>query len=158
MKGNDYVYTMPITSARSTLVEAVNNRAASLPQALPYQPLRWTAITMFVDRKSHAMSTLYGNEAAAKAVEARSGAPTTPQYGPGAVLALVTWVQRDDSHWFGARIPDVPSSVEFVTVGQDNAPNYRSFAGPGLSESHAEAAAVAQRTSFLLNLKPASLP
>jgi hypothetical protein len=158
LKGNDYVYTMPITSARSALLEAVNNRAASLPQGLPYQPLRWTAITMFVDRKSHTMSTLYGNEVAMRAVDARSGAPSTPQYEAGAVLALVTWVQRDDSHWFGARIPDVPGTVEFVAVGPESAPAYRSFEGPGLSESHAEAAAIAQRTSFLVNLKPASLP
>jgi hypothetical protein len=158
MKGNDYVYTMPITSARSTLVEAVNNRAAALPQGLPYQPLRWTPITMFVDRKSHSMATLYGNEVAIRSVDARSGSPAAPHYEEGAVLALVTWVQREDSHWFGARIPDVPSSVEFVTVGAQSAPSYRRFEGAGLSETHAEASAMEQRTSFLVNLKPASLP
>jgi hypothetical protein len=158
VKGNDYVYTLPITSARSTLVEAVNNRAASLPAGLPYQPLRWAAITMFVDRKSHTMSTLYGNEAAVRSVDARSGSSPTPQYGAGAVLALVTWVERDDPHWFGARVPDNPSSVEFVSVGPQGAASYRSFTGPGLAESHPDAAAVAQRTSFVTGLKPASLP
>ena len=158
LKGNDYVYTMPITSARSTLMEAVNNRAAALPSGLPYQPLRWTPITMFVDRKSHTMATLYGNEVATKAVDARIAAPAVPHYGPGAVLALVTWVQRDDSHWFGARIPDVPMSVEFVTVGAANTPSYRSFEGAGLAETRAGDSAIAQRVAFVVNLRPASLP
>jgi hypothetical protein len=158
LKGNDYVYTMPMTSARSTLAEAVNNRAASLPQGLPYQPLRWAPIMMFVDRKSHTMSTLYGNEAAIRSVHVRGASPSAAQYAPGAVLALVTWVQRDDSHWFGARIPDVPSSVEFVTVGPQGTSSYRNFAGGHLVETHPENSAIAQRTAFLVNLKPASLP
>lgn len=158
LKGNDYVYTLPMTSARSTLLEAVNNPAASLPAGLPYQPLRWTPITMFVDPQRHAMATLYGNEAAMKSVDVRSAAPAMPQYEVGAVLALVTWVQRDDPHWFGARIPDLPSSVEFVSVGQQNAASYRGFEGPNLGETHSSASAIAQRTSLLLNLKPASLP
>ena len=29
-------------------------------------------------------------------------------YSAGAVLALVTWTQREDPHWFGGRIPDAP--------------------------------------------------
>jgi hypothetical protein len=161
VKGNDYVYTLPITSAQSTLLEEVNNRAASLPASLPYQALRWTPISMFVDRQSHTMSTLYGNQAAITSVDARSSSPSAPHYQPGSVLALVTWVQRDDPHWFGARIPDLPTSVEFVTVGpQNNPPNnpYRRFQGPNLTETPAASDAIAQRTSFMLNLKPASLP
>jgi hypothetical protein len=158
LKGNDSVYTLPITTAWSTHPETINNRAAWLPKDLPYQPLRWTAITMFVDRKSHAMSTLYGNEAATKSVIARSPSPSAHRYQPGAVLALVTWIQRDDPHWFGARVPDLPSSVEFVTVGPQNSPSYRSFDGPNLAESHPGANAAAQRTSFLIRLKPASIP
>jgi Haem-binding domain/Cytochrome P460 len=158
VKGNDYVYTLPITRARSTLLEAVNNRAASLPKRLPYQSLRWTPITMFVDRNSRTMSTLYGNQVAIKSVDRRSASPSTPQYQPGAVLALVTWVQRDDPHWFGGRIPDRPSSVEFVTVGPQNTPSYRGFEGPNLTETHSGTTRVVKRTSFLVNLKPASLP
>jgi hypothetical protein len=157
VKGNDYVYTLPITSAQSTLLEAVNNRAASLPASLPYQPLRWTPITMFVDRQSHTMSTLYGNQAAIASVDVRSSSPSAPHYQPGSVLALVSWVQRDDPHWFGARIPDVPTSVEFVTVGPQNNP-YRRFEGSNLMETAPAADSIAQRTSFMLNLKPASLP
>jgi hypothetical protein len=158
VKGNDYVYTLPITSARSTLLEAVNNRAALLPNELPYQPLRWTPITMFVDPKTHTMSTLYGNEAAVKSLHARSASPAAPSYDSGAILALVTWAQRDDPHWFGARIPDSRVSVEFVAVGPQNSLSYRCFDGPNLEEVHPLATMITQRTSFLVGLKPASLP
>jgi hypothetical protein len=50
----------------------------SLPQ------LEWNPISMLVDRREGTMSLLYGNDAA---------------------RALLTWKQRDDPHWFGARIP-----------------------------------------------------
>jgi hypothetical protein len=158
VKGDDYVYTLPMTSARSTLLEDVNNRAASLPGGLPYQPLRWTPITMFVDQNSHTMSTLYGNEAAIKSIDARSASPSAPQYEMGAVLALITWVQRDDPHWFGGRIPDLPSSVEFIIVERQASLTYRRFDGPNLAEAHPPSTMIADRTSFLVSLKPASLP
>jgi Haem-binding domain/Cytochrome P460 len=158
VKGDDYVYTPPITSARSTLQEAVNNRAAAFPANLPYQPLRWTPITLFVDRTARTLSTLYGNEAAARSMQARSASPAAPAYGPGAVLALVTWAQRDDPHWFGGRIPDIPIAVEYVSMGPKNLTSYQRFDGPSLAEAHPSSISIAQRTSFLVGLKPASLP
>jgi hypothetical protein len=62
VRGNDYVYTLPITTARTAGDEVVNNSAAALPASLPYQPLGWSAITMCVphhgdalrQRRSHA--------------------------------------------------------------------------------------------------------
>jgi Cytochrome P460/Haem-binding domain len=152
LHGNDYVYTLPISPARFDRGEVVNN-AAVLPANLPYQPLSWSAITMYVDPKARTMATLYGNDAAMRATLAHQAAPE------GAVLALVTWVQRDDPHWFGARIPSAPQSVEFVQVaaaGQGS--NYRRFAGTGLVEDDGAASAALQRTSFVLGLAPASLP
>jgi Cytochrome P460/Haem-binding domain len=165
--GNDYVYTLPITAAKIGGEEVVNNRAAALPGSLPFQPLEWSAITMYVDRKAHTTATLYGNDAAMQAVQAAgaSGAApgvspvVSPAYPEGAVLALVTWAQRDDPHWFGARIPDVPQSVEFVQVtAAGTASSYRSFAGPGLAENHPTASMMAQRSSFIAGLAPARLP
>lgn len=158
VKGNDYVYTPPITSAGSNLLEAVNNRAASLPAGLPFQPLRWAPITMFVDQKTHTMSTLYGNEVAVRSVHPRSASPAVATYDQGAVLALVTWIQRDDPHWFGGRIPDNPALVEFVTVGPQNTLSYRRFQGPDLAEAQLPSTMIARRTSFLAKLKPAPLP
>src|SRR5580700_6534260 len=138
LRGSDYVYTLPISTAKVSDEEVVNNTAA-LPTSLPYQPLTWNAITMYVDPQTHTTATLYGNETAMQAVQSRGTAPADgtkgPAYPVGAVLALVSWAQRDDPHWFGARIPDVPQSVEFVQIaagGQQN--GYRRFAGTGLPE------------------------
>jgi hypothetical protein len=153
LRGNDYVYTMPITVAKVSREEVVNNAAAALPASLPYQPLGWGPITMYVDPKNRTTATLYGNDAAQQAVQTARSAPAYPA---GAVLALVTWAQRDDPHWFGARIPDQPVSVEFVQPG-GRKPGYRRFSGPAFSAEEAPANAV-DRTSFVLGLAPASLP
>ena len=71
------------------------------------------------------------------------------------MLALVTWAQRDDPHWFGARIPDRPLSVECLQASGSQ-PTYRRFAGVELTAE--QNAAAAQRTSFILGLPPAWLP
>jgi hypothetical protein len=158
VRGDDYVYTLPITPARVTRDEVVNNRAAALPASLPFQPLGWRAITMYVDPGNHTTATLYGNDTAMQAVHAREAA-SAPEYSAAAVLALVTWAQRDDPHWFGARIPDAPLSVEFVQVagaGQTN--HYRRFASSGLTEDHPPASVAKQRTTFVLGLAPVRLP
>jgi mono/diheme cytochrome c family protein len=163
MRGNDYVYTLPISASKVGRDDVLNNAAASLPASLPYQPLGWSPITMYVDPKTHTTATLYGNEAAMQAVQARGAVPASAQKGPpytaGAVLALVTWVQRDDPHWFGARIPDAPRSVEFVKVAAGLPQGgYRRFAGAGLAEDFGAREAAAQRTNFVLGLAPAQLP
>ena len=152
--GNDYVYTLPMTTATEAGTEVVNSRAATLPAGLPYQPLSWGAITMYVDPQRRATAMLYGNDAAMQAVRTHA-----IQYQAGAVLALVTWAQRDDPHWFGARIPDALLSVEFVQIastGQDGV--YRRFVGPGLAEQHPTAEDAAKRTHFVETLAPARLP
>jgi hypothetical protein len=149
VKGNDYVYTQPITAAQATREEVVNNPAAALPARLPYQPLGWNVITMYVDPKTRTTAILFGNDAAMQSVHARGAvgdAKTT--YGADAVVALVTWSQRDDPHWFGARIPSAPVSVEFVETGR-----YRKFAGSVESD-----VAAAGRMEFVLGLTPARLP
>jgi hypothetical protein len=162
VRGNDYVYTLPISTASISGEEILNNRAATLPANLPYQPLAWNAITMYVDEKTNTMATLYGNETAMHAVQVRGaiGADAKgPLYPSGSVLALVTWAQRDDPHWFGARIPDAPQSVEFVRIARNGEINsYRRFSRAGLIEDHTNAAVAIERTDFILNLAPAQLP
>ncbi len=156
MRANDYVYTLPITAARLNHPDAVNN-AAALAANLPYQPFTWNAITMYVDRNAHTTATLYGNEAAIQAAQANNS--SSPTYPTGAILALVTWTQRDDPHWFGARIPNEPQSVEFVQVATSSQPaSYRHFTGTALNEDHPNSTTVAQRTTFILGLSPARLP
>jgi hypothetical protein len=159
MRDNDHVFTLPMTAANVPGEEIVNNQAAALPASLPYQPLDWRAITMYVDPNGHTMSSLYGNDKAMQSVDAQSNASGAPAYAPGSVLALVTWVQRDDPHWFGARIPAMPKSVEFVEVATSGQMNqYRSFGGGGMAQTHLAPTEEAKRTSFVLNLVAARLP
>jgi Haem-binding domain/Cytochrome P460 len=156
IRGNDFVYTLPITSAQPVGVEVTNHRAAQLPLDLSYRPLEWNAVTNYVDPRNHTTATLFGNDAAMEAVHLTTGKDMSPAYVPGAVLALVIWAQRDDPHWFGARIPDAPRSVEFVEIGKMSV--YRRFAGPELKAEDVKAQDAAQRMSFIMGLAPAQLP
>jgi hypothetical protein len=160
VRDNDYVYTLPITSAHLNREQIVNNAAASLPASLPWQPLEWRALTMYVDPKTRTTATLYRNDTSVQTLERMDvAAARLLGYPSGTVLALVTWAQRDDPHWFGGRIPDRPLKVEFVQTSSGNgAEIYRVFEGKALTESHASAQNAAQRTDFILNLKPVSLP
>ena len=155
LRGNDYVYSLLISIAKVPGQEVVNNAAAMLPASLPYQPLGWSPITMYVDPATRTMAALFGNSAAEQAAHANR----TPSYPAGALLALVIWAQRDDPHWFGARIPDAPKSVEFVQVSANGQPaSYRHFAGAVLAEDQGAAKAATLRTTFILGLAPARLP
>jgi Cytochrome P460 len=87
------------------------NVQAGVAAGLPYPVMEWKAMTTVVDRGAGTTGTLFGNDAAVSA--ARAGMA----YPAGAVLGLVTWRQREDPHWFGARIPGDVLSVEFVEVG-----------------------------------------
>lgn len=145
VRGDDSVYTLPITAASVQGKEVANNRA-SLPANLPYQPFDWSPSTMYVDPAHQTTATLFANDAA----RSRS---------PGAILALVTWSQREDPHWFGARIPDQPRSVEFVNVGKaEQAEAYSRYAGPGLPSAPIEKGAAQERMRFILSLPNVTLP
>ena len=79
------------------------NVDAALPTGLPVQPLQWRVITSSIDREHHTMATLFGNDAAVASARVATDSVTYPA---GSKLALVTWTQRDDEHWFGGRIPE----------------------------------------------------
>ena len=132
--GSDYVYTMPFRR--------------QLNGTLPQNPLEWNAITTFADVPARTIGILYGNDTAVRA--ARSGAGNYPA---GSVLALVTWNEREDDRWFGARIPGAVKSVEFVTVGAGN--EYQKFEGSPLRQT---SAATADPAAYLLSLRAAVMP
>ena len=119
------------------------NVQAQVEAGLPYPVMEWKAITSVVDRGAETTSTLFGNDAAVAA--ARAG----EAYPAGAVLGLVTWKQREDPHWFGARIPGQPVSVEFVVVGTPSVDRefvgtpWREVAGTGEKAIEGMKAAVA---------------
>ena len=110
MQRNDYVFSMPVrgASGRSDLL----NTAAVLPAVLSERPLDWQVVAISVDKRAATTLTVYGNDLAVAHV--RDGSRTS--YPAGATLARITWAQREDPHWFGARIPDRPLSAELITV------------------------------------------
>src|SRR5262249_43519660 len=136
LAGNNYVYTMPMAAVSARRAEVVNSRAASLGQ-MPL-PLAWRPITLFVDRAASTISVFFDIVG---------------------ILARATWNERDDPHWFGARIPDQPVSLETLQVAPDGeAGGYRRFNSTGQAENSLPDAFVTQRTAFLRSLTPAQLP
>ncbi len=134
---------------------ASTNQQAALTGSLPYNPLAWRAVTTWTSPRNGTTSTLYGNDLAVD--YARSHADRA--YPAGAVLAVVTWKEREDPHWFGARIPSSPQSVEFVTIpfGVGQGPGYQRFEGSPLAEVGSTEAA-AQRVGYILAQRAAVIP
>lgn len=144
--------TLAITGCRKPQpsTDDLFNTSAKLEASLPYPVLSWTPLTTLVDRSQQHQSILFANDIAATAARANQAYPS------GAMVGLVTWQQRADPHWFGARIPGRPVSVEFVEFS-GSAARYRSFAGPLLTEQPAEAT-TPQRIAQITAIKPVRLP
>lgn len=146
-------------SSNRTPASALINQEASLTGDLPANPLAWKVITSAINEQDSTMSTLYGNDAAVQYARTAAG----NDYPAGAELALVTWFQRDDDHWFGARIPAKVKSVEFVTVGatpdQSHSYSYQSYEGTPLKETTATVSPIAAgRAGYLLSQRAAVMP
>jgi hypothetical protein len=146
-------------SGAETKIPATLNQSASLAGELPANPLQWKVITSAVNRADSTMSTLYGNDIAVKYARASS----QHSYPSGSVLSLVTWTQREDDRWFGAKIPDRVKSVEFVFVdaaadGRQSY-SYRDYEGAPLTmASEQKGSAPNDRTAYLLAQRAAVLP
>lgn len=135
------------------------NYRATLNGSLPWNPLQWNVITSSADRRAATMSVLYGNDAAVRYARSNS----QQAYPAGSILALVTWTQQNDVHWFGARIPGAAKSVEFVSVnveGNDRvAYYYRTFEGSPLQQTSAwNGSSPEGRAAYLLSLRASVLP
>ncbi|HEX4138892.1 MAG TPA: cytochrome P460 family protein, partial [Candidatus Methylacidiphilales bacterium] len=155
MQPNDFVYTMPLRDG--TPPDAFNPLAA-LPDGLPYPVRTWNALTSSIDHAHGTTSVLYGNDAAF--VHARTS-PQTP-YPAGAILALVTWQQQEDKHWFGGRIPGTLQSVE--VVGKTSAePSsgplpYKKYTGSPLKEQPLDPTTAGARVIAITSLRAAVMP
>jgi mono/diheme cytochrome c family protein len=161
VRGDDYVYTQPITSAAVEGSEIVNNKAAALPAELPYQPLDWHPIAVLSSKgfQGLTMSVLFANDTAfsASLAQSRTSGGSVP-YPSGSKIVLVTWTQRDDPHWFGARVADAVQQVEFVEVGAAGTiPDFKRFEAGSSKRSMVTRQDFADR-DYLLNLRPAPLP
>jgi hypothetical protein len=135
------------------------NPQAALPASLPVHALDGRVITSSIDRAQHTMSTLTGNDIAVDSARAN----TTTTYPEGAVLTLATWDQRDDPHWFGARIPGTPKTVETVSITRaadgQLTPTYQLFSGSPLAAvSITDPALAAARRDAILAERSSPMP
>jgi hypothetical protein len=140
-------------------VSAEINEGASLAGELPANPLQWNLITSETNKPDLTTSTLFGNDVAVRYARTNS----QHSYPSGSVLSLVTWTQREDPRWFGARIPARVKSVEFVfvEVAPDRQPAYyyQRFEGAPLKKTSAEEGLIPnKRAAYLLSQKAAVLP
>lgn len=86
------------------------NTEASLPSAFNFNKMGLKVMTSSINKKLGTMSTLYGNDLALNT--AKAGEPVKA----GEVLALITWKQKEDLHWFGAKIPGQLQTMEMITT------------------------------------------
>jgi hypothetical protein len=134
------------------------NAQAALPADAPVPALQWKAISSSIDRQSGAMSTLTGNDLAVQA--ARTG---DSHYPAGAVLALVTWAERPDPHWFGAKIAAQFQSIETISVTQDSGGSlllaYKKYAGQPIKEVvNIDSSSSAVRKTYILAQRASVMP
>ena len=134
----DYTFTFPIVDTLR-----LYDQGTALPDSLGGLPLRGKLITQCVNIRGKTTSSLFGNAIATRS--AWSGG----SYAPGSVVSLVSWSERDDAHWFGARIAGEVISVETLRFGADGKPEYASYAGPGLEKKTLDSGAVAQRVQYI---------
>jgi hypothetical protein len=142
-------------------IPATVNQSAGLVGRLPENPLEWEVITSAVDKKKSTMSTLYGNNTAVQYARTNTGS----EYPAGSTIALVTWSQRADDRYFGARIPEAAISVEFVFFAQTPAAgqprySYERYEGTPLqrtSKQQSESSS-RERTEYLIAQRAAVLP
>ncbi len=140
-------------------ISATLNQSASLVGDLPANPLQWKVISSAVSKEDSTMSTLYGNDLAVHYARTNS----QRDYPNGSVLSLVTWTQREDSRWFGAKIPDEVKSVEFVFVrvaeGGQALYSYQKYEGKPLKRVSAQEDQVSNgRGAYLLSQRAAVMP
>ena len=143
VRNSDYVFTIPASR--------------QFDASLPWNPLQGSVITSSVDRQSSTMSTLYGNDVAVQ----HSRTNSNSDYPPGSVLSLVTWSQREDPRWFGAKTPLHVKSVQLVTVtatkdGQSRYV-YENYQGSPLRRTSAEEGHSAETSAAYLVLLRASV-
>lgn len=143
----DYTFTLPLAD---TL--ALYDQAASLPDSVGRYPLTGKVIATAVDTREGTMSSLYGNDLAVSS--ARKG----QAYPAGSAIALVTWSQRDDPHWFGGRIPKGLVSIETLSFGGNGTPGYVRYEGTSLTKKMPAADEVARRVQYITDQKASVLP
>lgn len=99
--------------------------------------------------------TLYGNN------QAREELKGKPEKGESKerILALITWSQKEDPYWYGAKVPDRLLSIEVIKSRYPLSDNfdiqYEKYEGPALKKVSASGS---ERIPAILTMKPSIMP
>ena len=144
MKFNDFVFTIPIHRDSATVFRDIQH---------------WKLMGSLINRKEGGLSVLYANEPAVFFVRAHHD----NSYPESSTLALVSWREWEDPHWFGANIPGGISEIELVRFEKNRkgivGPVYEKYGAGGESISiSSDASASLARMKWILSLRAAVLP
>ncbi|WP_343686244.1 hypothetical protein [Chryseobacterium gleum] len=147
-----YVFVLSCGSKQE--YESVNEKA-SLPEKFDFNAMNLKVVTSSINHKNQTMMTLYGNN------QAREELKGKPEKGESKerILALITWSQKEDPYWYGAKIPDRLLSVEVIKSRYPLSDNfdiqYEKYEGPALKKVSASGS---ERIPAILTMKPSIMP
>jgi len=129
---------------------------ASLPASFNFNKMNVKVVSSSINERKSTMSTLYGNAIAMQILKNKEANQN------GEVLALVTWKQQEDTHWFGARIPGKLLDVEVIktTPGKSAGNpdiNYQRFEGSKLI-LNTDTTGRSERIRYILAQQPSVMP
>jgi hypothetical protein len=135
-------------------IQLMNDKAA-LPASFKFDSLGLKVMSSFINKKAATMSVLYANPLALN-----NAIIGNKKHAAGEVMALVTWKQQADDHWFGAKIPANFQSVEMVkTIATTTGTStfYNSYVGKNLladpDTSHKQ-----DRIKYVFDQQPSVMP
>ncbi|MCF2443963.1 hypothetical protein L0657_08355 [Dyadobacter sp. CY345] len=132
------------------------NSHASLPASFGFSEMNLKVISSLINKKDGTMSILYGNEKTA--LRLRENVDSVMS---GEQLTLLTWKQKEDDHWLGAKIPDQLLFAETVRAEHDDKGEmqvkYEKFNGSELVRD-VDTLGNASRKAFLLAQRPSIMP
>ncbi|QWT86577.1 MULTISPECIES: cytochrome P460 family protein [unclassified Chryseobacterium] len=131
------------------------NQNASLPESFDFNAMNLRVVTSSINHKKQTMMTLYGTDSAIDDLKENAGKVNSKER----ILALVTWSQKDDPYWYGAKVPNNLLSVEVIKSKLPFSENseilYQKYEGKELKKVNAD---VTNRVSTILSMKPSIMP
>jgi hypothetical protein len=131
------------------------NKKASLPESFNFDRKGLKVMASLINKKAGTMAVLYAN-----AIALNNAVKDNNQPVMGEVLALVTWKQQDDAHWFGGEIPGALQSVELVKTNTNKAAlsiAYEKYSGSNLTLI-ADTLGESARIKYVLSQQPSVMP
>jgi len=131
------------------------NENASLPESFDFNAMNLKVVTSSINHKKQTMMTLYGTDSAID--DLKDNAEKTE--GKKRILALITWSQKEDPYWYGAKIPNNLLSVEIIKSQQPFSENsgivYQKYEGKDLKKVSTDGT---DRIHTILSMKPSIMP